>query len=51
MLGVIMSCIIVCYLYNKTVILERKVDYLKYELIMINKHIYEPSAPILMLDN
>ena len=51
MLGMIMSCIIVYYLYNKTLILERKIDYLEYELVMINKHIYEPSAPLLILDN
>jgi len=51
MLGMIMSCIIVYYLYNKTVNLERKLDYLQYELIMINNHIYEPSAPLLILDN
>ena len=50
MLGMIMSCIIVYYLYNKTVILERKLDFLEYELTMVNKHLYEPSAPLLILD-
>ncbi len=51
MFGMIMSCVIVYYLYNKTIILERKLDYLQYELVMINKQLYEPSAPLLILDN
>jgi len=51
MFGTIMSCIVIYYLYNKTVTLESKLNYLEYEMVMINKHICEPSAPLLILDN
>lgn len=50
MFGMIMSCIVIYYLYNKTVTLENKLNYLEYEMAMMNKYIYDPSAPLLILD-
>jgi len=51
MFSVIISCIAIYYLYNKTVILERKINYLEYELVMLNTHMYEPSAPLFILND
>ena len=50
MLGMIMSCIIVCYLYNKTVNLERKLDYVKFMTIMrqlCNAHTLKYTSKII----
>jgi hypothetical protein len=49
MFEIFIPCIIVCYLYHKTYILENKIQYLQFELNMINRVVYENSLPNCLL--
>lgn len=46
----VLSCIFCYYMYSKTNILQRKIDFLEYEMVMLTTHLYSPSAPPLILD-
>jgi hypothetical protein len=37
-------------MYNKANILQRKIDFLEYEMVMLTTHLFKPSAPSLILD-
>ena len=45
-----LSCIILYYMYNKNNNLQRKIDFLEYEMVMLTNFIYKPSAPLLKFD-
>ena len=45
----ILSYFLVYYMYDKTYKLQRRVDFLEYEMICLGRVIYLPSAPTLNL--
>ena len=47
----VISCLFCYYMYNKTVNLQNKIDYLEYEMVMLTTYLYKPSAPSYMLEN
>lgn len=50
MFGIFVSCILVYYFYNNSYNLERRIEILEKQLNSISNHMYEPSAPIFILD-
>ena len=39
----VLSCIFCYYMYNKTTILQRKIDYLEYEMVMLTTYMCKPK--------
>ena len=47
----IISCFIAYYMYEKTNILQRRIDYLEYEMTNLTNVLFLPSAPLLKYSN
>ena len=44
----VISCIFCYYMYNKTAILQRKIDFLEYEMVMLTNYMCSPSSLYLL---
>jgi hypothetical protein len=44
----VISCIFCYYMYNKTAILQRKIDFLEYEMVMLTNYMCSPSSLCLL---
>jgi hypothetical protein len=40
----LLSCIACCYMYNKATNLQRKIDFLEYEMVMLTTFIYSKRS-------
>ena len=47
----ILSCMLAYYMYEKTNILQRRIDYLEYEMTNLSTILFLPSTPFLNLKN
>ena len=47
----VLSCIFCCYMYNKSANLQRKVDFLQYEMVMLTNFIHKQTSKQEMLMN
>lgn len=47
----ILSCIACCYMFNKANNLQRRIDFLHYEMVMLTNHIYNEKTKNLIKYN
>jgi hypothetical protein len=51
MLGIVLSCLAAYYFYSKSYILQRKVEFLEYQMFIMHEHLHKPSAPLLTFED